>query len=196
MPASFSRCSAVEVVVGDEIAADLRAAGHDLAGVVIHVLVRQRHAVQRDRGSALCQRRIGVIGRLQRRFGLDRHEGVEAAAAIARSDAGRTCVTSCEENLLRPRSPCATAVSDIRAGSVLISTPSRVCASRKVAGSRSNGSVPAIGAKPSNAGPIELAMRVGDLGAHGNAGDIGHRLDFLGVGLVMRVAPFRRAAMT
>ena len=49
VPASFSRCSAVEVVVGDEIAADLRAAGHDLAGVVIHVLVRQRHAVQRAR---------------------------------------------------------------------------------------------------------------------------------------------------
>ena len=69
MPASFSRCSAVEVVVGDEIAADLRAAGHDLARVVIHVLVRQRHAVQRAAIVAFRQRRVGGIGRRQRGVG-------------------------------------------------------------------------------------------------------------------------------
>src|SRR5258708_6713297 len=34
-----------------------------------------------------------------------------------------------------------------------------VCTTTKVEGSRSNGSVPAIGAKLSNAGPMELAMR-------------------------------------
>ena len=54
-----------------------------------------------------------------------------------------------------------------------------VCASRKLAGSRSNGNVPAIGAKPSKAGPIELAIRVGDFGVDGHARGLGDRLHFL-----------------
>ena len=78
MPASFRRCSAVEVVVAHEIAADLRAAGHDLAGVVIHVLVRQRHAMQHAGVVALGERGIGGIRRGERFVRLDRHEGVEA----------------------------------------------------------------------------------------------------------------------
>ena len=49
----------------------------DLAGVVIHVLVRQRHAVQRAADLAFGERGVGGIGRLQRRLRLDRHEGVE-----------------------------------------------------------------------------------------------------------------------
>ena len=39
----------------DEIPADLRAAGHDLALVVIHVLVRQWHAVQHALSSPLAR---------------------------------------------------------------------------------------------------------------------------------------------
>ena len=61
VPAAFRRCSAVEVVVGT-IPWDLRAAGDDLAGVVVHVLVRERHAVQ---GPARAPGERGV-GRLRR----------------------------------------------------------------------------------------------------------------------------------
>ena len=52
----------------DEIAPDLRAAGNDLAGLVIHVLVRQRHAMQRAAAFALRKRRVGGIGGRQRRL--------------------------------------------------------------------------------------------------------------------------------
>ncbi len=61
----------------DEVAPDLRAAGDDLAGVVIHVLVRQRHAVQCATGAAFGERRVGGIGRGQRLVRLDRQERVE-----------------------------------------------------------------------------------------------------------------------
>src|SRR5436190_1857494 len=80
---------------GDEIAPDFRAAGDHLAGVVIHVLVRQRH-----------QGRLSV---------------------------------HCAAFLLAVLAACWTTIN--------------------VAGSRSNGSVPATAANPSNAGPIELAIR-------------------------------------
>ena len=53
-----------------EIAADQRAAGRDVACVVIHVLVRERHAVQRTADLALGELGVGGIGRLQRGFGL------------------------------------------------------------------------------------------------------------------------------
>ena len=162
----------------DEIAADLRAAGHHLAGVVIHVLVRQRHAVQRAAAVALGQRRIGGIGRLQRRFGFDRHEGIETRLPL------RDPVEAGLRHLARGDALVARSPSRPRSAT---SGPARCsfrnlrgsAPDRKVAGSRSNGSVPAIGAKPSKAGPIELAMRVGDLGADGHARDVGHRLDLL-----------------
>src|SRR5260370_35190953 len=41
------------------------------------------------------------------------------------------------------------------------------CTRRNVAGSRSNGSVPATGENPSNAGPMELAMRAPTSGLTG-----------------------------
>lgn len=67
---------------GDKITADLRAAGHHLAGVIIHVLVRQRHTMQHTTAAALRQRPVGVIGGGQRGFGLDRHERVEAGLPL------------------------------------------------------------------------------------------------------------------
>ena len=62
---------------------------------------------------------------------------------------------------------------------MLIGATFMVWASRKVAGSRSNGRVPEIGAKPSKAGPIEPAIRVGNLGVDGHARGIGDRLHLL-----------------
>ena len=97
---------------GDEIAANLRAAGDDLAGLVIHVLVRQRHAMQRAATVAFCQRGVGGIGGRERGLRLDRHEGIETGlpsrdpvetglrhlargdAFVARSLARPTSVTS------------------------------------------------------------------------------------------------------
>ena len=48
-----------------------------MAGVVIHVLVRERHAMQRTADLALGKLGVGGLGRLQRGLRLDRHEGVE-----------------------------------------------------------------------------------------------------------------------
>src|SRR5207302_9609757 len=60
------------------------------------------------------------------------------------------------------------------------------CTRRNVAGSRSKGSVPATGAKPSNAGPMELAMRVATSALTGTPATSAIALISLGVGLVMR----------
>ncbi|MGY4604668.1 hypothetical protein ACVW16_003080 [Bradyrhizobium sp. USDA 4474] len=74
-----------------EIAADPRAAGRDLARIVIHVLVGERHAVQRTTQLALGKLGIGGIGRLQRGFGLDRHEGVEMRLPLRDAMQQRAC---------------------------------------------------------------------------------------------------------
>src|ERR1700694_5859437 len=55
----------------------------------------------------------------------------------------------------------------------------------KLAGSRSSGSVPATGAKPSNAGPIELAIRAATSSVTGSPAPAVIALISLGVGLVM-----------
>src|SRR6202011_4462508 len=60
------------------------------------------------------------------------------------------------------------------------------CARRNVAGSRSNGSVPAIAANPSNAGPMELAMRVATSALTGTPATSVIALISVGLGLVMR----------
>ena len=62
---------------GDEIATDPRAAGDHPAGLVIHVLVRQRHAMQGPAGLTLGKRRVGQIRQRQRFIRLDRHERIE-----------------------------------------------------------------------------------------------------------------------
>ena len=81
--------------------------------------------------------------------------------------------------------PCATEVSDSGPAQCSCRIPGGLH-QKKLAGSRSNGSVPATAAKPSNAGPMAFAMRVGDFGADRHARDVGHRLDLLGCpGLVM-----------
>src|SRR5437016_14229700 len=66
-----------------------------------------------------------------------------------------------------------------------------VCTSRKLAGSRSNGKVPATGAKPSNAGPIELAIRSAISGVAGTPATSVIALTSLGVGFVMSFVPSR-----
>src|SRR5271168_5061249 len=143
---------------GDEIAADARAAGDDFAGLVIHVLVCQRHAVQRAATSALGERRVSSVGRLECLIRFDRHEGIQMRLPF--------------------RDPVETGLRHLARGNALVRdracdrgqrhqgrfdahrTTLPVCTTKNVDGSRSNGSVPAIAAKPSNAGPMELAMRV------------------------------------
>ena len=93
----------------DEILADFRAAGDDLAVVVIHVLVRQRHAVQHALDVAFRQRRVGGVGRFQASsasiamkalsFGCQLRDPVEAGLRrLARGDA------SSPQSPSRPRS--------------------------------------------------------------------------------------------
>ena len=62
---------------GPVIAQDVRAAGGDFAGAVIHVLVRKRHPVQRAQPGAALQRLVRLPGRFQRFLGFDRNEAVE-----------------------------------------------------------------------------------------------------------------------
>ena len=65
------------VVVRYEVLADARAAGGDVARTVEHVLVGERHAVQRTRRLAPCERGIGCRGTFQRRLRLQGNEAVE-----------------------------------------------------------------------------------------------------------------------
>jgi hypothetical protein len=58
----------------DEAVADFCAAARRLAGNVIHVLVRQRHAGERPR--LIVERGIGVGRRGQSLLRLDAHEGI------------------------------------------------------------------------------------------------------------------------
>src|ERR1700704_5335003 len=60
-----------------------------------------------------------------------------------------------------------------------------VCTSRKLAGSRSNGKVPATGAKPSKAGPMELAMRAATSASTGTPAISVIALISFAVGVVM-----------
>src|SRR6185436_12265202 len=60
------------------------------------------------------------------------------------------------------------------------------CTRRKLAGSRSIGSVPATGAKPSKAGPMELAMRSATSLSAGTPATSVIALTCLASGLVMR----------
>src|SRR5258708_8473041 len=60
-----------------------------------------------------------------------------------------------------------------------------ICTTRKVAGSRSNGNVPATGAKPSKAGPMELATRVATSMLTGTPATAATALISLAAGLVI-----------
>jgi hypothetical protein len=57
--------------------ADFRAAGRDAAFAVVHVLVRERRAMQRAEIFAPRPRRIRAIGGGERAIGLDGDEGVD-----------------------------------------------------------------------------------------------------------------------
>src|ERR1700690_3370619 len=71
-----------------------------------------------------------------------------------------------------------------------------VCTTTKVEGSRSNGSVPATAAKPSKAGPMELAMRAATSASTGTPATSAIALISFGVGLVVRhLLLARRAAV-
>ncbi len=162
----------------NEIAADFRAAGDHLAGVVIHVLVRQRHAMQRAADLAFRKRRIGDVGCRQRGVGFDRHEGIEAGLPLLDAVEAGLRHLARRESLLRDRlrdrgqrQQCR-----FRAHFEVFS----VWTTAKVAGSRSNGSVPAIARKTFERRANRIGDARGDLGAHGHARDVGHRLDLLG----------------
>ena len=65
------------VVVRHEVAEDPGAAGRDVPGAVEHVLVRDRHSVQRPRRFAPGERGIGRRRVFERALGLERDEAVE-----------------------------------------------------------------------------------------------------------------------
>src|SRR5258707_12751941 len=60
-----------------------------------------------------------------------------------------------------------------------------LCTSKKLAGSRSNGSVPSTGAKPAKAGPMELAMRAATSASTGTPATSVIALISFAVGVVM-----------
>ncbi len=65
-------------VGGDQLAENLGAARGCRAAAREHVLVGQRHAVQRPARYATRQRRVGARSGVERRLGLERDEGVDA----------------------------------------------------------------------------------------------------------------------
>src|SRR5215831_5086390 len=142
---------------GDEIAPDQRAAGDDLAGVVIHVLVRERHAVQRPPEAAFGERNIRFVRGFQRCFSLDRHKGVETGLPLCNA------MQTVARHLTRGQALCGDRICDLRqrhqGGIEAHWLASKACASKKLAGSRSKGNVPETAAKPSKAGPMEWTMR-------------------------------------
>ena len=85
----------------DPALADLRAAVGELALGVVHVLVRERHAVQRALRLAGGQRAVGGLRGFQRLLGLDAREGVERRAATCSMRASSALVASSEETLRR-----------------------------------------------------------------------------------------------
>ena len=64
-------------MVGDEVGADFRAAGANLAGAIEHILVRQRHAMERRERMSGFDGSIGRAGLLARRLGGYPDETVE-----------------------------------------------------------------------------------------------------------------------
>src|SRR5262249_28377012 len=166
-----------------EVGPDRRAAGPDMTRVVIHVLVRQRHAVQRTTALPPCELGIGFAGRPQRRFLFDRHEGVEPRLPL------RDPVKTRLHKLARGNLLCRNRLCDCsqrhqgRLGAH--DDTFATCTSRKLAGSKSNGRVPETGSKPSKAGPIELAIRVATSASTATPPASATALMSFGVGLVM-----------
>ena len=64
-------------MIGHEVATDFRAAGANLAGAVEHVLVRQRHAVQRPERAPGFDGGIGLAGMLARARAGNADEAIE-----------------------------------------------------------------------------------------------------------------------
>src|SRR6516165_9811189 len=178
----------------DKVAADQRTASHDIASVVIHVLVCQRYAMQRPTVAARSKRSVGLIRRLQRSFGLDRHEGVDMRLPA------RDPLQARARHLTRRQAPLGDRFGDrsqrhqrgfAAHGETFIS-----CTSRKLAGSRSNGMVPATAAKPSKAGPIELAIRSATSASTPTPAMPAIAATSLGLGFVMRLRSLKwRVAM-
>ena len=165
----------------DEIAPDLRAARDDLAGLVIHVLVRQRHPMQRAAVPALRERRVRGVGSRQRGLRLDRHERVEARLPAPNSiETGLRCLA--RRSRLRAIA-CATEVNDSEAGSVLIGRPwsrrRRPARSRK-SQARDRTAAVGDGRKAFERRAERIGDPRGDFGTDGHAGDLRHRLDLPG----------------
>src|SRR5450755_3413060 len=121
--------------------------------------------MQRAAVVVLRQRRIGVIGSRKRCFGFDRHEGVDTWLPFRNPVEAGLCRLARGDALLRDRLCNPGQRQQCGFGAHFGAFAART--SKKLAGSRSNGSVPAMGAKPSNAGPMELAIRSATSGLTG-----------------------------
>src|SRR3989440_2139274 len=130
------------------------------------------------------KRSVGRLGRLQRGFRFDRHERVEARLPL------RDPVQTGPCHLLRRKALLGDRLGDARQrqqGRLGVHFDTLAAStSRRPARSRSNGRGPAMGAKPSNAGPMELAMRVATSASTGTPAASAIALISLGLGLVMR----------
>src|SRR5215208_5739489 len=140
--------------------------------------------MQRAADFPLCQCRIGGVGSGQSCFRFDRHECIEMRLPFRNPlEAGLRHLTRRETFLRdRIRDRAQRQQCRFRAHLRAWGTWTR----RKVAGSRSNGSVPATAAKPSNAGPMELAIRVATSALTGTPATSATALISFAVGLVIR----------
>src|SRR5438132_3795585 len=129
------------------------------------------------------KRSVGRLSRLQRGFRFDRHESVEARLPLRDPLQTGPCHLLRRQALLGDRFGDGHQRHQGRLGAHFGTFAA--CTSRKPAGSRSNGSVPAMGAKPSNAGPMEVAMRVATSASTGTPAASAIALIALGLGLVM-----------
>src|ERR1043166_657573 len=143
---------------------DLRAAFGELALGVIHVLVRERHAVQRSLRLAARERAVRGLGGFQRILGLDAREGVQLRLPLV--DAFEQRLGGFDRRHL--------AAAD-RGGEILqcqfcwiAHRPASLrCAAMNVAGSVSISSARFSAAKRVTVGAVARAMRAGDSGASG-----------------------------
>src|ERR1700722_8071240 len=139
--------------------------------------------MQRTPVVTLCEIGVDGIGGRQGGFGLDRHERIEAGLPLRDPVETGLRRLARRDLLMRDRPGDRGQRHQGRFSGHFEAFPA--CTATNVAGSRSNGSVPAMAAKPSKAGPMELAMRVATSALTGTPATAAIALISLGVGLVM-----------
>src|SRR3954469_1261204 len=139
--------------------------------------------MQRAARLVLRPRLVGGGGRFQRLLLFQRHEGVELRLPFP--DPLQTGLDHFARRhaLVGERLDNRGKRQQSRCAAHLVTLV--FCTTRKVAGSRSNGSVPAIGARPSKAGPMELAILSATLLSTGSPVTSAIALISFPVGLVM-----------